>query len=75
MKINKIKSIGELNFRCQDDGPKGEPYRQLALIGARNLGGEPTKDWRKAIQWIQLNAMETDEAGVVDEINFIRDLV
>jgi hypothetical protein len=31
MKINKIKSIGDLNFRCQDDGPKGEPYRQLAL--------------------------------------------
>lgn len=75
MKINKIKSLGDLCFRCRDSSPECERYRQLAIVGARNLGGTPGTDWNKAIQWILTNAAETSEDGVVAEINFIRDLV
>lgn len=49
-------------------------YERLAMISASNLGGNP-KDLRDAIGWLNTNAMETDEQGVVDEINFCRDLV
>jgi hypothetical protein len=69
--IPAIRSIGELHMLATKD-PK---YKQLALIASSNLGGEPTENLNKAINWLRINADETDEAGVVGEINFCRDLV
>jgi hypothetical protein len=43
----------------------------LAFSAARNLGGTP-KTLADALKELRTNAMETDEEGVVDEINFCR---
>jgi hypothetical protein len=71
--ISKVVSIGDLRRRAVTD-PR---YRELAMISASNLGGSP-KNLDDAINWLNTNAMETDEdgeKGVVAEINFCRDLV
>lgn len=68
--VSKVVSIGDLQCRATKD-PR---YLQLAMISARNLGGSP-KNLNDAIDWLNTNAMETDEDGVVGEINFCRDLV
>ena len=68
--VSKVVSIGDLRWRSATD-PR---YRQLAMISARNLGGSP-KNLDEAINWLNTNAMETDEDGVVGEINFCRNLV
>ncbi len=68
--ISKVFSIGDLRQRAAKD-PR---YLQLAMISASNLGGSP-KSLDDAIDWLSTNAMETEEDGVVDEINFCRDLV
>ena len=48
-----------------------DEYRKLAFSAARNLGGTP-KTLADALKVLRTNAMETDEEGVVDEINFCR---
>jgi len=68
--VSKVVSIGDLRQRAGKD----EKYHQLAMIAASNLGGSP-KNLDDAIDWLNTNAMETDEDGVVGEINFCRDLV
>lgn len=68
--VSKVVSIGDLRQRAAKD----QRYLQLAMISARNLGGSP-KNLDDAINWLNTNAMETDEDGVVGEINFCRDLV
>jgi hypothetical protein len=67
----KVKSLGELRQKAGND-PR---YLQLALLSARNLGGHPIDTLDQAMSWLNVNAMETDEAGVVGEVNFCRDLV
>ena len=69
--LTAVRSISELHMLAQ----KSEVYKQLALIASSNLGGIPTTNLEKAINWLRINADETDESGVVDEINFCRDLV
>ena len=71
-KLKKISSIGNLQSKCDDSNPLCEEYRKLAISASRNLGGNPADDWRKSIQWLIVNANETSEEGVVDEINFLR---
>lgn len=66
----KIKSINELESLAQTD----KWYENLALTASENLGGG-TRDLKQSLQWLRTNAMETDEKGVVNEINFCRDLV
>lgn len=68
--LSKVVSIGDLRQRAGRD----ERYHQLTMIAASNLGGSP-KNLDDAINWLNTNAMETDEDGVVGEINFCRDLV
>jgi hypothetical protein len=68
--ISKVVSIGDLRQRAAKD----HRYLQLAMISASNLG-VPPKNLDDAINWLNTNAMETDEDGVVGEINFCRDLV
>lgn len=70
MKLKKIKTISELANLARTN----KSYEQLAIVAASNLGGG-NLSLNGAISWLNTNAMETDEAGVVDEINFCRDLV
>jgi hypothetical protein len=70
MKLKKIKTINELAYLARTN----KSYEQLAIVAASNLGGGKLT-LNGAIDWLNTNAMETDESGVVDEINFCRNLV
>ena len=65
-----IHSIGDLAYRAKLD----PQYKKLAMISASNLGGD-AKDLTESINWLSQTALEISEAGVVEEINFCRDLV
>lgn len=71
MKMKPVKYINELRNLAHED----TRYEQLAIISAKNLGGHPIENLTQAINWLRINAMETDEKGVIDEINFCRNLV
>lgn len=72
MKLAPIQSIAQLRSKASRD----ENYKQLALLAAKNLGSEPTENLNEAIRWLEINASESeDEAGVVEEINALRDLL
>lgn len=65
MKLTKINSLADLAFKARQN----PAYADLAISAAKNLGGMvSTLD--QAMRWLNLNAMETDEDGVVDEVNF-----
>lgn len=69
--LPKVSSLNELRAKAAVD----KRYESLLFIAASNLGGPETKDPRTAYNWLELNAQETSERGVVGEINFCRDLV
>lgn len=84
--LAKVRSLGDLRQRAASD-PR---YARLAIVAAENLGGrvrqgrhldDPTStDYALALSdamtWLRVNANETgDERGVVEEVNFVRDLV
>lgn len=71
IKLKKIKYIFELRALVREGK---QEYSELAMCAARNLGGAP-KTFDDAIQWLVTNANETDENGVVAEINGVRDIV
>lgn len=71
MKLAPIHSLAHLRSMAF----RNEAYKRLALAAAENLGGNPRGDLNKAMEWLNTNADETDEQGVVEEINFCRDLV
>lgn len=51
-------------------------YKQLAIVAAINLGGNPDCDLNKAMEWLNSNADESgDEAGVVEEVNANREFL
>ena len=67
----KVRSLGELRSLAKQD----RRYRSLAIIAAENLGGDvKDDDLDGALRWLDLNAAEMSEKGVVDEVNFVRDL-
>jgi len=71
-----VNSLNELYHLALTD----EKYKQLLFIGASNLGYSGPKDNIDAAKrYLNMNVMETsedgDDRGVVDEINFCRDLV
>lgn len=66
MALKPITTIGELN-RLAQTNPE---YAELAKSAARNLGGS-TRTLDDAIVWLNTNADETSEKGVVEEINFL----
>ncbi len=68
--IPKVGTLGELYSLAQED----ERYMKLLIAAAQNLGGG-CDNFAQAKQWLNMNAMETSEAGVVDEVNFCRDLI
>ena len=68
--MKKITSIAELSTLARTKSN----YFRLAITAARNLGSNPTS-LDEAIRWLSINAYETSEEGVVDEINNCIDLV
>lgn len=69
-KVKKITSLSELRRLAAES----DDYAQLAKIAASNLG-QPCETLALAMQSLCDAASETDERGVVGEINFVRDLV
>lgn len=69
--IPKVTSLADLRVRAGAD-PR---YRELAVISSHNLGGPGGDSLDEAMGWLRTNAAETSERGVVDEVNFCRDLV
>lgn len=69
-KLAPVRSISELYSLALRD----ENYKKLAIVASSNLGGE-AKDLKGAIGWLEINALETDSEGVLDEINSCRDLI
>jgi len=72
--LKEISSIAELRCGCFDVFGKYGLYKKWAFIASRNLGG-PDSSIEEALRWLEMNANETSEEGVVDEINFVLDLV
>lgn len=69
-RIPKVTSLGDLRQRAATD-PR---YERLAIVAANNLGGA-AKNRDAAMRWLATNANETDERGVVAEVNFCRDFI
>jgi hypothetical protein len=70
--IPKVSSLLDLQTKAKAD----PQYLKLAIVSARNLGGTiKDGDLDSAIRWLGINASETSEAGVVDEINYVRDIL
>ncbi len=53
---------------------KDPRYAKLAMVAASNLG-QPCGDLKTSLRSLNTCADETDENGVLGEINFVRDLV
>lgn len=86
--MSPVKSIGDLNKRCQDGDMR---YQALAIVALSNIGGEHLAeegsgpDWEKAVfglrqYWCSLVGEygideEAAEEQLVDEINFVRNCV
>jgi hypothetical protein len=70
MKIKPVRSLNELYNKARVD----KKYEQLLFTAALNLGGS-ARTISEAYNWLMMNAAETDEQGVVEEVNFCRDLV
>jgi hypothetical protein len=68
--IPKVTSLVDLFTRAAIN-PR---YAKLAIVAAQNLGRN-VKTIDEARAWLNLNAMETTERGVVGEVNHCRDLV
>ena len=68
--IPKVTSLADLRYKAVSDAK----YRKLLFLASANLGG-PNKGENECYNWLMTNAMETDEEGVVEEVNFCRDLV
>ena len=66
-KLKPVRSIREL----QNLSEKDKDYEALALRASENLGGSST-NLTEAIRWLETNAMEAGEDGVIDEINDLR---
>lgn len=69
--LAKVTSLFDLFHKAKTD----KRYEQLAIISARNLGGSiQTLD--EAEKWLNLTANDVGDCrGVVEEVNFCRDLV
>jgi|GEM_PF-6489478 len=68
--MKPIRSLAELRQLAKDD-PK---YDALAAVASSNLGG-PRESLQAALNWLETMAKETSEAFVVEEVNFVIDLV
>lgn len=70
-KLKAVKTLMELKSLAHED----ERYAKLLHAASENLGGKIGDTIDGAYQNLINNANETDEKGVVGEVNFCRDLV
>jgi len=70
-KLAPITTLMELAYKAA----RNEKYEELAILAARNLGGDTGRNLQECLDWLEINAMETNEEGVVDEINACIDLL
>jgi len=71
-KLKPVKSLGELFRKAANDAK----YKKLLFAASENLGGPGEEGGFEAAKSNLLNnAYETDEEGVVDEVNFVIDLI
>jgi hypothetical protein len=70
MKMAPVLSLAQLKCKVRRDAN----YVRLAMVAAENLGSKPT-NIDEALHFLDVSANETDEEGVVEEINFCRALV
>lgn len=66
MTMREINSLADLRRKAE----QSDEYARLALRAAGNLGKECI-NLNDALNWLETNAMETSESGVVDEVNFL----
>jgi hypothetical protein len=67
-RLKAVKSLMDLRHRAGTE----PAYVNLAIAAARNLGGSNITNLQAAMNWLNTNASETDEEGVVAEVNFCR---
>lgn len=68
--LPEVDSLYDLETRARSD----RRYADLAIVAASNLGGGD-RTFEGAMRWLRINANETDEDGIVSEVNGVRDLV
>ena len=68
--VMPIRTLLELKNLAHRD----ERYYRLLCLGSSNLGG-PVEGLDECFRWLECNAYETDEAGVVAEVNGLIDLL
>lgn len=71
--IPKVETLAELRSKAYTN----PQYAKLLCVAASNLGGGPAvrTNLVAAYQWLCQNAAEAGESGVVDEVNYCRDLI
>ena len=70
MKLQEVDSLSDLWLKANES----EDYQKLVTIASQNLGSAEEDHWKKYHRWLEINAMETNEMGVVDEVNFCIDI-
>jgi uncharacterized protein YlaN (UPF0358 family) len=71
--VNGLKEVGSL-VELLTLARGNERFAKLAKVAAENLG-MPNGSLDEALRSLEIVAMETDEDGVMGEVNFVRDLV
>lgn len=67
--LARVTSLNDLATRCASN-PR---YVALAKKAALNLGGRAGAQLQEALEWLEINAVESgSEEGVVDEVNALR---
>lgn len=72
--LPEVTSLAGLRRFATTPGPLMERYKSLAIIAAENLGYAGNGGLAGALRHLNDNALETDEDGVVGEVNFVRDI-
>jgi hypothetical protein len=64
--LRKINNLCEFEYLAKNNNS----YAQIAIVASNNLGGpyNPTVD--QALKWLEISALETEEEGILEEINF-----
>jgi hypothetical protein len=70
-KLAPVYSFAQLKAKAQKD----ERYKQLAIVAAKNLGGDVEEDLSAALKWLETCIADSDEDEVIEEVNFCLDLV
>jgi hypothetical protein len=66
--IAPVMSLAQLRTKANTD-PK---YRSLAIFAAETLGYNPNGNLDEAMRQLRVEALETSEDEVIEEVNFLR---